>query len=97
MNKEKITFSFAGFFIGCFFFLLYFLGIHLFIGNPFGSLLSLLVIAYLALCTWSFSHILFVLDEAEELGIPAVIIKVIILGAYLPAPLFYTWILYISD
>jgi len=97
MSKKKFEFSVLGFILGCFFFFLSFVLLHgYWLGNPFESFLSILVIIYLGACTWSFSYIVKELDrfdsEVERLG--QTIFKGMSVVAYFVAPFIYFYLKY---
>lgn len=92
MKKKKFEFSVLGFILGCFFFFLSFVLLHgYWLGNPFESLLSILVTLYLTACTWSLAYLVKELDrfdsEVERLGYT--IFKGLLVVLYFVAPFVY--------
>lgn len=96
-KKEKIEFSGLGFIAGCFCFFFSFIFLHTaWLGNPFESLLSILVIIYLGICTWTLSYTLKELDKIIDFVIEKPLGHVILTGVYIVlyfvSPVVFIWL-----
>lgn len=97
IRKKEFKFSGLGFILGAFYFFLSASLLHIYwLGNPFESLLSVLVIIYLGVCTWAYSYIFKEMErfdsEIEKLGYT--IFKGLTVVLYLVAPMIYIYLKY---
>ena len=102
--EKKLEFSAMGFFLGCFFFFLSFVLLHVhWLGTPFESLLSIIVTIYLGACTWDFSYILkYLLKELDKAeynpsGPIFFFFKGLLVLLYFVAPGVYIWLKFFEE
>lgn len=101
MSKKKFEFSGLSFIAGCFYFFFSFVVIHTaWLGNPFESLLSILVIIYLGLCTWALSYTLKEFDQLINFVVEKPLGRVLLMGLnavlYFVSPVVYIWLKFLT-
>ncbi|GEK90773.1 hypothetical protein [Alkalibacterium kapii] len=99
--RNKLEFSVLAFIVGCFYFFLAFVLLHgYWLGDPFGSGASILVIVYLSSCLWAFSYLSKNLDKVTESvskkPFGHTLYKGLSVILYFTAPLLLIWLMFIG-